>query len=35
LRARLGAAGRTVVERDYDWEQIGARLASLYDGMLQ
>jgi glycosyltransferase involved in cell wall biosynthesis len=35
LRARLGAAGRTIVERDYDAEQIGARLASLYAGMLQ
>jgi polysaccharide biosynthesis protein PslH len=35
LRARLGAAGRAVVERDYDAEQIGARLASLYAGMLQ
>jgi glycosyltransferase involved in cell wall biosynthesis len=35
LRARLGAAGRAVVERDYDAEQIGARLARLYAGMLQ
>jgi polysaccharide biosynthesis protein PslH len=35
LRAHLSAAGRAVVERDYDWEQIGARLASLYAGMLQ
>jgi glycosyltransferase involved in cell wall biosynthesis len=35
LRARLGAGGRAIVERDYDAEQIGARLASLYAGMLQ
>jgi glycosyltransferase involved in cell wall biosynthesis len=35
LRARLGTAGRAIVERDYDAEQIGARLASLYAGMLQ
>ena len=30
LRARLGAAGRALVERDYDAERIGARLAGLY-----
>jgi polysaccharide biosynthesis protein PslH len=35
LRARLGSAGRAVVERDYDAEQLGARLASLYASMLQ
>jgi glycosyltransferase involved in cell wall biosynthesis len=35
LRARLGAAGRALVERDYDAEQIGARLAGLYTTMLQ
>jgi glycosyltransferase involved in cell wall biosynthesis len=31
LRVRLGAAGRRVVERDYDWERIGTRLAALYE----
>jgi len=35
LRARLGAAGRIIVQRDYDAEQIGARLARLYASMLQ
>jgi polysaccharide biosynthesis protein PslH len=35
LRARLGAAGHLIVARDYDSEQIGARLARLYAGMLQ
>ncbi|MDQ2999213.1 MAG: glycosyltransferase family 4 protein, partial [Chloroflexota bacterium] len=35
LRVRLGAAGRALVERDYDAEQIGARLAGLYASMLQ
>src|SRR5262249_25800698 len=30
LRARLGAAGRAVAERDYDWDRIGARLVRLY-----
>jgi glycosyltransferase involved in cell wall biosynthesis len=35
LRAHLGSAGRAIVERDYDAEQIGARLARLYAGMLQ
>ena len=29
-RARIGDAGRRVVERDYDWQQVGARLAALY-----
>ncbi len=29
-RARIGDAGRHVVERDYDWQQVGARLAALY-----
>jgi glycosyltransferase involved in cell wall biosynthesis len=33
LRAQLGAAGRAIVERDYDWNRIGARLAGLYEGM--
>ena len=33
LRARLGAAGRAIVERDYDWERVGARLAGLYETM--
>ncbi|MBK9712988.1 MAG: glycosyltransferase family 4 protein [Kouleothrix sp.] len=31
LRERVGAAGRAVVERDYDAERIGARLAALYE----
>jgi glycosyltransferase involved in cell wall biosynthesis len=31
LRARLGAAGRAIVERDYDANAIGARLADLYE----
>ncbi|MBA3468458.1 MAG: glycosyltransferase [Herpetosiphonaceae bacterium] len=31
VRARIGAAGRRVVERDYDWRQVGARLAALYE----
>ena len=35
LRARVGAAGRAVVARDYDAEHIGARLASRYADMLQ
>jgi glycosyltransferase involved in cell wall biosynthesis len=35
LRERLGSAGRAVIERDYDAEQIGARLAALYADMLQ
>jgi glycosyltransferase involved in cell wall biosynthesis len=30
LRARLGAAGRTIVERDYDANRVGARLVALY-----
>jgi len=30
LRARLGNAGRAIVERDYDWRQIGQRLVTLY-----
>jgi polysaccharide biosynthesis protein PslH len=30
LRARLSAAGRAVVERDYDWDRIGERLVALY-----
>ncbi len=32
LRARLGAAGRALVEQHYDWNRIGARLAGLYEG---
>lgn len=35
LRERLGAAGRAVAVRDYDWERIGERLAALYRDMLQ
>ncbi len=35
LRAGMGAAGRAIVERDYDAEQIGAQLAGLYASMLQ
>jgi glycosyltransferase involved in cell wall biosynthesis len=35
LRTQLGAAGRAVVARDYDAEQIGERLASRYARMLQ
>jgi len=31
LRARLGAAGRAIVERDYDWDKIGTRLVALYE----
>jgi len=31
LRAQLSAAGRALIERDYDAAQIGARLASLYE----
>ncbi|MBP8250983.1 MAG: glycosyltransferase family 4 protein [Herpetosiphon sp.] len=30
LRQRLGDAGRAVIEREYDWHQIGARLTQLY-----
>jgi glycosyltransferase involved in cell wall biosynthesis len=30
LRTRLGAAGRAIVERDYDANTVGARLAALY-----
>ena len=30
LRQRLGDAGRTIIERDYDWRNIGARLAQVY-----
>jgi polysaccharide biosynthesis protein PslH len=30
-RVRLGAAGRAVVERDYDAHKVGARLAALYE----
>jgi glycosyltransferase involved in cell wall biosynthesis len=33
LRVQLGAAGRAIVERDYDWNRIGTRLAGLYEGM--
>jgi polysaccharide biosynthesis protein PslH len=31
LRERMGAAGRAVVERDYDADRIGARLVALYE----
>jgi glycosyltransferase involved in cell wall biosynthesis len=31
MRTRLGAAGRAIVERDYDAQAIGARLAALYE----
>ena len=30
LRARLGIAGRNIIERDYDANQVGARLVALY-----
>lgn len=30
LRARMGAGGRAVAARDYDWQQIGARLIARY-----
>jgi glycosyltransferase involved in cell wall biosynthesis len=35
LRARLGAAGRALVEQRYDWERIGRRLRGLYAGLRQ
>jgi hypothetical protein len=35
LRARLGAAGRAIVERDYDANRIGTRLAGLYQQYAQ
>ncbi|HEU5012891.1 MAG TPA: glycosyltransferase family 4 protein, partial [Roseiflexaceae bacterium] len=31
LRTRLSAAGRAVIERDYDWERVGTRLIGLYE----
>ncbi len=31
LRARLGAAGRAIVERDYDWTHTAERLHALYE----
>ncbi|HEU5102663.1 MAG TPA: glycosyltransferase, partial [Roseiflexaceae bacterium] len=31
MRTRLGSAARAIVERDYDAERIGARLAALYE----
>jgi sugar transferase (PEP-CTERM/EpsH1 system associated) len=34
LRARLGAAGRALVERRYRWEAIGADLAAFYGELL-
>jgi len=34
LRARLGAAGRALVERRYRWEAIGADLAAFYGDVL-
>ncbi|KAB8141474.1 glycosyltransferase [Chloroflexia bacterium SDU3-3] len=30
LRAHIGAGGRAVAERDYDWAQIGRRLVGMY-----
>jgi glycosyltransferase involved in cell wall biosynthesis len=30
LRTAFGMAGRAIVERDYDWEQIGVRLVEWY-----
>lgn len=33
LRARIGAAGRAVVEQHYDWRLVGRRLAGLYEGL--
>jgi glycosyltransferase involved in cell wall biosynthesis len=33
LRARVGAAGRAVVARHYDWRAVGRRLAGLYEGL--
>lgn len=32
LRSRLGAAGRALIERDYDWARNGRRLVGLYEG---
>jgi glycosyltransferase involved in cell wall biosynthesis len=34
LRARLGAAGRALVEERYRWEAIGANLADFYQELL-
>lgn len=34
LRERLGAAGRTLIERDYDAALVGARLEALYERRL-
>lgn len=34
LAARIGAAGRTLVERAYGWDPVGARLAAAYDALL-
>jgi glycosyltransferase involved in cell wall biosynthesis len=31
LRMAFGMAGRAIVERDYDWEKIGAQLVGLYE----
>jgi glycosyltransferase involved in cell wall biosynthesis len=33
LAERLGAAGRRLAERDYDWRPIGARLADLFEAL--
>ncbi|NJO84765.1 MAG: glycosyltransferase [Blastochloris sp.] len=33
LRMGFGMAGRAIVERDYDWERIGARLVESYTAM--
>jgi glycosyltransferase involved in cell wall biosynthesis len=34
LRARMGAAGRRLVEQQYTWPRIGARLEQLYVAVL-
>lgn len=31
LRERIGAAGRAIAERDYDWAHVGERLVGLYE----
>lgn len=35
LRARLGARGRTLVERQYRWDAIGGTLSALYTELLE
>ena len=34
LAAQLGERGRTLVERSYDWPEIGSRLVEAYDQLL-